>query len=50
MTHEGRMLRGEANYKLGLLNNADTKYYLENKPVAAKPKAKPKPKKEEVED
>ena len=31
MTHEGRLLRGEKNFKQNiLLDNADTKYYLEH--------------------
>lgn len=31
MTHEGRMARGMINEKLGLLDNEDTKYYLEHR-------------------
>ena len=39
MTHEGRMTRGADNVKTGrFLDNADTKYFLENKP---KEKSKP---------
>ena len=53
MTHEGRMERGEAYFKSGnkwLLKNADTLYYLDNKPkevVEVKPKKKAKEEKEE---
>lgn len=32
------MQRGEENFKKGLLENADTKYYLENKPLVEAPK------------
>jgi len=46
MTHKGRMLRGEANFKAGLLDNADTQYYLDNKP---KKEAKPKKKEDKKE-
>jgi len=42
MTHEGRMTRGEANYKVGLLDNEDTKYYIKEK------KINPVPPKEEL--
>lgn len=31
MTHDGRMARGKENKKLGLLDNADTQYFLNNK-------------------
>ncbi len=50
MTHEGRMLRGEQNYLSGnkkLLENEDTKYFLENKP---KEEEKPEPKKKKAKD
>lgn len=50
MTHEGRMERGKKNYESGkksLLDNADTKYFLENKP---KDKPKPKETKEKVKE
>ena len=37
MTHDGRMARGEANVKANiLLDNADTKYFLDNKPKEVK--------------
>ena len=52
MTHDGRMTRGEANFKSGkkaLLNNADTLYYLDNKPKEVV-EAKPKKKVKEVEE
>jgi len=56
MTHEGRMARGEENFKKGFLNNADTTYFLnckpqeepkkevEEKPKESKPKSKEKKK------
>ena len=45
MTHDGRMARGEANFKANkLLNNEDTKYYLANKPAEKKEEPKPKEK------
>lgn len=37
MTHDGRMKRGKLNFEKGLLDNEDTKYFLENRPVE-KPK------------
>lgn len=46
MTHEGRLTRGEENFKAGLLDNEDTKYFLENKPAEETPKKKGRPKKE----
>lgn len=45
MTHEGRMKRGEKNYAIGLLDNEDTRYFLEHK-EEPKPEVKEeKPKK-----
>lgn len=38
MTHEGRMTRGEENFKNGLLENEDTKYFLKNKEVSKEEK------------
>jgi hypothetical protein len=47
MTHDGRMARGEANHKAGvLLDNNDTLYFLEN---STPDKPKPKSKKKEVD-
>jgi len=54
MTHEGRMKRGEENFKKGILtNNADTIYFLKHKGNVPKEEEKaveeaeekPKPKK-----
>ena len=46
MTHDGRMARGEANHKAGvLLDNSETIYFLEN---STTDKPKPKSKKKEV--
>ena len=52
MTHDGRIARGEANFKSGkksLLDNADTLYYLDNKPKD-EVKEKKATKKKEVEE
>jgi len=47
MTHKGRMLRGEFNFKAGkLLDNEDTKYYLANVEKKEVKEKKPKKKKE----
>lgn len=41
MTHEGRLKRGKENFNKGLLNNEDTKYFLENsKTPSVKPDEK----------
>ena len=48
MSHEGRMSRGKANVDAEkLLDNADTLYYLANKPAEGKPRGRPK---KEAED
>jgi len=56
MTHEGRLYRGKINYENGILDNEDTKYYVESlknkklqieeKPIKKEEKPKEKPKKE----
>ena len=49
MTHEGRMKRGEANLKAGLLDNEDTKYFQANSEKKEEEKPKKKVKKESKE-
>jgi hypothetical protein len=42
MSHEGRMARGKENYFKGLINNADTQYFLENQEQPKEPKKEKK--------
>lgn len=49
MTHDGRMTRGKANYEAGLLDNEDTKYFMENSNLDPKP-VQEEEIKEEVEE